>query len=162
MVQFAKILSDSLSIYSFCASSRNCPAQIEHHHTCIFYIYNLFGGGRISCCSCSHLRFLFFFLICVCNTSLWNVSIKRVCSGVFWRKRKSFPVSELWKGVEDDHQIRIDSSQERSQERDAAKADLQMLEAVNFWTTPTQNFWESSRLKVRTVLIFSQREAISI
>lgn len=46
VVQFTKILSDSLSIYSFCASSRNCPAQIVHHKTCIFYIYNLFGEGK--------------------------------------------------------------------------------------------------------------------
>lgn len=80
----------------------------------------------------SVLDLFFLFLICVYNTCLWNVSIKRVCSGVFWRKRKSFPGSELWKGVEDDHQIQTDSTLERNQEWDDAKADLRMLVALNF------------------------------
>lgn len=39
VVEFTAVLSDSLSIDSFCASSRNCPAQIMHHSTCTFTVY---------------------------------------------------------------------------------------------------------------------------
>lgn len=82
------------------------------------------------------------------NAFLWNILVTRGCSGAYWKKRKSFPISELWKDVEDDHQIQKGSALKMSQKWGVAKVGLQTLVVPSSLTTQMLNCWGSYKLKV--------------